>query len=291
MKPLVAISFYDRRPVDALIALLDSLDRFPAGAAHERVLCVNATGAQVLSDAITSRFDGVLERPNVGMNIGAWDAAWRAWRGRPAYLFLQDECFAVREHWLSEFLAPFGQPGVGMVGEAFNTSWDQPWDALRAGPGCDVLPEHHVDGAPGNRVDVYLHHMRRYGIDPGVVGRHLRSLVWALPGAVMESIGGFPQGTNYGECIAAEIGVSRAVESLGLTLGQVGATPFHAFRHREWSQDRPGGPFTHKPLLLRELQRLRGDLAELQARIDDPSWRDLRRGLLTRLRRSGPWRT
>lgn len=285
MKPLIAISFYDRRPVEPLVDMLDSLDRYPSGETYDRVICVNSTGAQSLPETITSRVDGVLERSNAGMNIGAWDAAWRHWRGRPAYLFLQDECFAVRAGWMDDVLAALEQPGVGMVGEAFNTQWDQPWDALREGPGRDSLPEHLIDGVPGNRVDVYLHHMHRYGIDPGPGGRHLRSLVWAFQGAVLEAIDGFAQGTNYGECIAAEIGASRAVEALGLTLRQVGTTPFHAFRHREWNQDRPGGPFTHKPVLLRDLQRLRGDLAVLQAQLEHPSWRDLGRGILAKLRR------
>lgn len=247
MKPLVAISFYDRRDPRDLERLLDTLDRYDAGAGHERVVAVNSAGGEPLPARIRERVHGVLERENTGMNIGAWDGAWRHWRGRPAYLFLQDECRARRDGWLSGFLDALADPAVGMVGESLNPSWDKPWELLRDGPGKAELREHLLDGQPANRVDVYLHHMRRYGIDPGMGGRHLRSLAWALRGDTLEALGGFPQGANYGECIAAEIGVSRAVEALGLQLREVGPEPFHAISHVEWRQASPGGPYRHHP--------------------------------------------
>ncbi|HCH0556592.1 TPA: hypothetical protein NKO30_006724 [Pseudomonas aeruginosa] len=286
MKPLVVISFYDRRSPARLEALLDSLDSFQTGVDHERVICVNATGGPSLPEGVRRRVHGVFERPNAGMNIGAWDAAWRHWPGRPAYLFLQDECFAVREGWMELVLQALQVPGVGLVGESLNPAWDRPWDALREGPGKSELPEHFIDGRPDNRVDVYLHHMRRYGIDPGDGGRHLRSLVWALRGQVLEAIGGFPQGANYGECIAAEIGVSRAVIARGLTLQTLGPAPFHAFRHFEWSQEKPGGPFTQKSLG-QELSRLRQENSELRARLNAPTLSDLWRALTKRGRDNG----
>ena len=283
MKPLVVISHYDRRSAEPLTGLLDSLDRFTAGVGHERVISVNATGAPALPASLRQRVHGVLERPNAGMNIGAWDAAWRHWPGRPAYLFLQDECFAVRDGWMALVMQALEAPGTGLVGESLNPAWDKPWDRLREGPGKAELPEHFIDGCPANRVDVYLHHMRRYGIDPGEGGRHLRSLVWALRGPVLEAIGGFPQGANYGECIAAEIGVSRAVASRGLALATLGPAPFHAFRHLEWSQG-PGGPYTQiSPGL--ELSRLQEENAQLRMRLDNPTLSDLWRALWRRGRK------
>lgn len=266
MNILIAISWYDRRPLEPLLALLDSLDRHPAGARCERVLCVNTTGSQRVPAAVAARLHGVLERPNVGMNIGAWDAAWRHWPGRDAYLFLQDECYAVRDDWLALVQRCLADRDTGLCGEALNPAWDKPWEQLRNGPGRDVLPEHFIDGEPANRVDVYLQRMRAHGIDPGFGGRHLRSLVWALRGDVLSAIDGFISGANYGECIAAEIGTSRAVAALGLELREFGPAPFHAFRHREWNQDRPGGPFTHKPVLLNEIVRLREEVSELRRR-------------------------
>lgn len=283
MKPLVVISFYDRRPIEPLLQLLDSLDRHDAGVAYERVICVNETGSQPLPVEVTSRVDGVLARVNLGMNIGAWDAAWRQWPHHPAYLFLQDECYAVRDGWLAGALAAVADPSVGLAGESMNTAWDKCWDDLRAGPGQSALPEHFIDGEAANRVDVYLHHIRRYGIDPGAGGRHLRSLAWVARNDVLEQIGGFPVGANYGECIAAEIATSRAVEAKGFKLGQIGPAPFHTFRHIEWNQDQPGGTFTHKPVMHRELQRLKKEVSALQRRVDLPTFGELGKGLLARL--------
>ncbi len=268
MNPLVVISFYDRRPVDPLIHLLDSLDEHAGGLPFDRAICVNATNGNGLPDAISSRVDHVMYRENTGMNIGAWDAAWKHHRGHDAYLFLQDECFAVRDGWLLRAVDLLRQSATGMVGESFNPSWDKPWDQLRAGPGRDSLPEHLIDGEHSNRVDVYLHHIRRRGIEPGPTARHLRSLTWGVCEEVLDLIGGFPLGRNYGECIAAEIGVSRAIESHTRTLGLLGPVPFHFFRHAEWSQDHPGAPFTHKPVLLNEVVKLRAEVAGLRRRIE-----------------------
>lgn len=281
MKPLVVVSHYDRRSIAPLEGLLDSLDHHPAGVDHERVICVNTTGAPALPDYLKRRVHGVLERNNSGMNIGAWDAAWRHWRGRPAYLFLQDECFAVRDGWMAQVLQALQVPGVGLVGESPNPGWDKPWDVLRDGPGKAALPEHFINGEPANRVDVYLHHIRRYGIDPGEGGRHLRSLAWALRGPVLEQIGGFPLGANYGECIAAEIGVSRSVVAHGMGLGMVGPAPFHVFRHHEWNQDTPGGAYSQKSPGL-EIARLREENAALRARLENPTLADLWRALRRR---------
>lgn len=107
------------------------------------------------------------------------------------------------------------------------------------------MPEHTLDGQPANRIDVYVDLMRRHGIDPGPVGLHLRSLAWFANGDVLAQIGGFPEGTNYGECIASEIAVSRKVISRGYALAQVANTPFRFFRHREWKETFPGGPFPY----------------------------------------------
>lgn len=287
MRPLLAVSFYDRRPIEPLLDFLDSLDRHPAGAAYERMLCINATGAPPVPTVVRDRFDDVFERPNAGMNIGAWDAAWRRWPGRDAYVFVQDECYVVRDGWLPSALGAVTAHGIGMAGESLNAAWNRPWSELRTTVGENVLPEHFIDGQPANRVDVYLHHMRRYGIEPGDSGRHLRSLVWVLRGEVLERIGGFPSGANYGECIAAEIGVSRAVESLGLELRELGPLPFHVFRHREWNQDRPGGPFSHKPVMQQELKRLREEVAVLRQRVEQPRFGDVMRMWMRRLRQSG----
>lgn len=265
--PLVVISHYDRRPVEPLIELIDSMRQHDAGAAHHCVVMTNRTHASTLPACVTSRIDAHAHRHNLGMNIGAWDAAWRRWDGRPAYLFLQDDCFITRDGWLRAMLDRLADPGIGLVGESMNVAWAKPWPALREAQGRDVLPEHTLDGQPANRVDVYLAEMQRHGIDPGPTGRHLRSLVWGVRGDVMSRLDGFPQGSDYGTCIAAEIGTSRAVESLGLQLAEVGPSPFHYIRHRDWNQDAPGGAWTHRPVHLVERERLRQRVATLEERI------------------------
>ena len=265
--PLVVISYYDRRPIEPLVELIDSMRRHDAGAGHQCVVMTNMTHASALPASVTSRVDAHASRPNFGMNIGAWDAAWRRWSGRPAYLFLQDDCFIAREGWLRAVLDRLQEPGVGLVGESINQAWAKPWPVLREAQGRDVLPEHTLDGQPANRVDVYLAEMRRHGIDPGPTGRHLRSLVWGVRGDVMDRLGGFPQGSDYGTCIAAEIGTSRAVEALGLRLEEIGPAPFHYIRHGDWNQDVPGGAWTHRPVHLVERERLKQRVAMLEERL------------------------
>lgn len=266
MKPMVVVSFYDRRSLVPLQELLQSLSKCEAGCEYELLLVVNSTGDMRLPEHLVALSDNVIYRPNVGMNIGAWHGGWEAFSGRPFYLFLQDECFAVRDGWLALFAEKL-ERGSGLVGESVNNAWDKSWLELRETVGLDVLPEHVLDGKAANRVDVYLDFMRRHCIDPGPNGRHLRSLVWAIKGSLLARMGGFPQGANYGECIAAEIGVSRHVESLGETVDQLDYLPFHAIRHREWNQDAPGGRWSHKPIWLTENMRLKEQVEELQARV------------------------
>lgn len=275
MKTAVIISFYDRRPIEPLVKLLDSLDKHAPGGPYERFLSVNSTGAQELPRSVVKRVAEVLMRPNIGMNIGAWDAGWRHWSGFDSYLFLQDECYAIREQWLQHYQQALADPSTGLVGESLNEAWDRPWRELRETVGQAQMPEHFLDGRAANRVDVYLHFLRRAEIDPGATGRHLRSLVWASRADVLTCIGGFPLGANYGECIAAEIGVSRAVESCGLRLRTVGPGPFWVFRHLEWNQDVAGGRFTHKPQVLRELSMLRERVRLLEQTQANPYWTDI----------------
>ncbi|MEO7938319.1 MAG: hypothetical protein ABIR55_06820, partial [Burkholderiaceae bacterium] len=180
---------------------------------------------------------------------------------------VQDDCLVARDGWLKAALDALADPDTGLVGESLNTGWAKPWPVLREAQGRDTLPEHTLDGKPANRVDVYLTAMQRYGIEPGDTGRHLRSLVWGVRGEVLEQLNGFPIGSDYGTCIAAEIGTSRAVEALGLGLQEIGPTPFHYIRHRDWNQDAAGGVWTHRPVQLVERDRLRQTIASLEQRL------------------------
>lgn len=240
---LVVVSWYDQRSIEPLHELLASVDAHAAGCPFDLALVVNrgAGDAPPLPDRAGLR---VLERENRGMNIGAWDHGWRSLPGYDGYLFLQDECSIVRDGWLAAFAASAGRD-LALIGESLNTAWARPWHVLHATVGTTPLREHSLRGQPANRVDIYKDFMHRAGIDPGGDGAHLRSLVWFATRATLERIGGFPQGADFGECIGAEIGVSRQVIALGGRIGQVAAEPFHYIRHREWRQWVPDGPFHH----------------------------------------------
>lgn len=240
---LVIVSYYDRRPIEPLHRLFASFGRHPAGLPFDLALVVNRTGDHPL-DLPAHPHARVLTRANHGMNIGAWDHGWRELPGYDGYLFLQDECYVVRDDWLAAF-AGAATHGTGLVGESENAGWARPWDELRDTHAQANLPEHLLDGNAANRIDVYRDFMRRHGIDPGADGRHLRSLVWYMPAPVLKRIDGFPIGGNFGECIGAEIGVCRKVVAAGLSIAQVAPLPFHFIRHFEWNQDHPGGPYVH----------------------------------------------
>lgn len=241
----VVISFYDRRSSDKLEALLSSMSRFDAGAPFACQIVVNRTSDQELAIPSYPFPIAIAYRENVGMNIGAWDHGWRANSDSQHYLFLQDECLVVRENWGAAFLERCADPGVGLVGEAFNPAWEHSWDRLRALHRGSTLPDHFIDGRPAGRIEAYLDAMQRWGVDPGATGAHLRSLAWAASRETLSLIGGFPVGANYGECIAAEIAVSRKCAAHNRRLVQVREAPFYFIQHREWTQESPGAAFYH----------------------------------------------
>lgn len=246
-RALVAISFYDRRCMDHLQDLLRQLDTTPAGDGFDLAVIVNAT-SDARPTITLPRPASVIYRHNTGMNIGAWNAALQFLPGYDAYVFLQDECYLRRPNWLRAVLGALAHPEVGLVGESLNPAWDKPWEQLATLHAGARLPDHFIDGAPAERVRAYQHALAGWKIEPGPTGRHLRSLTWAISGETARRIGGFPVGANYGECIAAEIGVSRQIESLGLRLAQVAPEPFHAIGHIEWNRDDPYAPHSHRPL-------------------------------------------
>lgn len=244
---LLVVSYYDRRPIEPLWRLFQSIRSFDAGRPIDVCVVINRTGNHELAIPKDASIIGIVERENLGMNIGAWDAGWRRFRQYKSYIFLQDECYPIRDGWANSLISVTEQSQVGLVGESINLSWNKDWDVLREIQSKTVMPEHCVNGQPANRVDAYLDFFKRNGIPKGVSGRHLRALVWAIRRSVLEEIGGFPIGSNYGECIAAEIGTSKKIEALNLEVRQIGDQPFSFVRHQEWNQDRPGGPFVHSP--------------------------------------------
>ena len=256
----VVISFYDRRPQVHLNRLLDRMSHFNAGSPYDVLIVVNSTGELRIEPQLQGQVS-VIYRENTGMNIGAWNAGWLDDKTYEQYVFLQDECFPIRENWLRWLTDPLKDPGIGLVGESFNPAWNANWLTLSKAHLGSELPDHFIGRRPAPRVEVYLNAMKTWGIDPGETGKHLRSLVWSMRRETLEQLGGFPIGGNYGECIAAEIGVSRLVESKGLRLEQAGPRPFHAIAHFEWHSDTPHVPPSHKQRSAYEINpRTRADM-------------------------------
>lgn len=237
---LVVVSFYEPRPLEPLADLLRSLRRFDAGLAWDLAIVVNRIGTGPLKLPREAGSATVLERPNEGMNIGAWDHGWRSLAGYSGYLFLQDECSARADGWLHAFVEAGAREGVGLVGESWNAGWDRPWETMREAVADHALKEHVVAGQPANRVDVYRSFMAARGVPEGAKAGHMRSLAWYLRRSTLERMGGFLHGADYGECIAAEIAATKQVEQLGLRAVQVGDQPFARFRHVEWREVAPG---------------------------------------------------
>jgi hypothetical protein len=239
----VVVSHYNERPTDRLVALLDDMSRLPAGWPCSTLVVVNRARPRALVLPERHRAVRVIYRENTGYNIGAWDAGWRERPAFGAYLFLQEECRVVQPGWAAAFVASLGTPGVGLVGESLAEGWDAPWDRLAESLRGLTLPDHRVDGKPAERVDCYRHHLRSWLIPEGESGEHLQSLVLFAPRVVLEAIGGFPVGRNYGEAIAAEIAISKAVQALGLRLREVGPGPFTFIEHPQWAHRKFGrGP-------------------------------------------------
>lgn len=261
---LVVISYYDRRPIDPLNNLLESMCEYDAGAEYSICVVVNRTTNKELKLSFKEKPLSILYRNNTGMNIGAWDHAWRSKQEFDSFLFLQDECYITKNNWLSEFKYKASQQSVGLVGESLNKNWDRSWKDLKKIQKDVRLREHELNGVNINRVDLYLQFLTDQNIQAGTTGRHLRSLIWFANKDVLDKIDGFPVGNNYGECIAAEIGVSKKVEAVGLQIAQVRDNPFYFIRHLEWNQNSPGSEFTHK---------LNSDSAQLTSKheVNDPS--------------------
>lgn len=142
---LVVVSFFEPRSSAHLQRLLSDLLEKPAGTDFDILVVVNRTSSEALQFS-TPLGDvvKVLERPNEGMNIGAWDHAWRSSPNYEGYLFLQDECELKCENWLSPFVTVSDKPGIGLVGESWNAGWERPWDIMRSVVEGQTMHEHTI---------------------------------------------------------------------------------------------------------------------------------------------------
>ncbi|MEM7327821.1 MAG: hypothetical protein AAF437_03715 [Pseudomonadota bacterium] len=261
---LVIISFYDRREAQNLERLLEGLRTIPAGQPFDTLVVVNSTGDTRIDEVVGDQAK-VIYRENTGMNIGAWDHGWRTHSNYKSYVFLQDECSVSSPNWLVHIQKALGYSEIGLLGESINAAWDRSWETLEIAHKGAQLPDHFIEGKKADRLPAYLHAFKTWGIDRGRDGRHIRSLIWAMRSETLRRIDGFPIGRNYGECIAAEIAVSKAVESLGLKVAQIAAQEFFCFRHWEWNSNYAGHPALHKARPSRQMVGLKRQELDTEA--------------------------
>ncbi len=238
----VVVSYYDQRSFEPLVSLLRSLKKYPAGLEYGLYLTINGRSESLPRDILDS-FDGVFEQENAGYNLGAWQNAWQKIEAQ-YFLFLQDDCFIRRRYWLKAFDDRYqclAQPAL--LGEYLNPNWDSSWQSLL----------NHKNPETQKRAENYLETLAEIDVPPGDTARHLTAVVQYLSRAALQAVGGYRSFDNYQQAIAAEIAISRQIESLGGQLCQVHGVAHRFVGHPQWrSKDFKGrlrryfGPTIHK---------------------------------------------
>lgn len=225
---VVVVSHYNAWPTDQLVKLLDQIQAIPSGHPFSVQVVVNKAEDKPLELPDRHGEVAVSYRENTGYNIGAWEDGWRQEPRADYYLFLQEECVIVGPDWLKAFIQAADRPKVGAVGEIYgfyNTTWDDVHEAtLLFNDDPEMLH--------------YRSFLTKQGIKFGEMADHLKSLVLCLRREVLEAIGGFRVGITKHEAIAAEIGISKSVQSLGLKIHQIGYRPFRYIHHPQWEKER-----------------------------------------------------
>jgi hypothetical protein len=233
MKPKVGIviSHYEKRDKSVLKNLLSQFQQMK----ENLVVVINRDNVSKESSYYA---DGtiIVERPNLGMNIGGWSSAIKYCRKFDYVIFMQDECEIVDFAFLEHYSNLLNNDQIGMVGESINPKWVYSWEVLKLMSINYQLPSNTEKSI--TRIDLYHKCFDNWGIKHGNSGHHLRALVWGFKNDVLQkNIEQFPLGMSKEECIAAEIGVSKLVEQYGLRVIQSNERPFCFIRHKEWRQD------------------------------------------------------
>lgn len=228
---LIVISHYAKRDDYFLKKLLLEISQVT----RKILVVINSDFVNCVSEEFYLGYPALV-RPNLGMNIGGWDAAFHRYSNYEHYIFLQDECSLLRYDFLEVYKRKLSDPNVGMVGESINFKWDRSWRDMFLSP-LNYSTEIVLGSRKISRVENYLNTLHAWKIDPGFGGRHLRALVWGIKGETLFRIKGFPIGETKEQCIASEIAVSKKIEQLGLRVDQISETPFTYFKHDEWRSD------------------------------------------------------
>ena len=230
---LLVISHYNSRPKNLLKKLIKSTENLKI----DRLIVINDDLVENNNFKKESTNLFFLNRPNIGMNIGGWNDAFFTLSDYEFYVFIQDECVILNDNFVHFYRDLLNEKDIGMIGESMNPKWSERWEKLLNSPLNSIDNEHLENGLPVPRVAFYLSMLKKWKINPSNNASHLRSLIWGFKNNVLQQINGFPVGSNKGECIAAEIGVSKKIEAIGLQIQQVKKNPFSFIYHTEWRKD------------------------------------------------------
>ena len=230
-KTLITISHYHKRNKNHLNNLVSSLKSYRS----DLYIIINNENTDTEKKSTFKKIDTLI-RPNIGMNIGSWNASYLNKPNFDFYIFLQDECVILNHDFVKKYIFELSKDNVGMTGESINFKWNKKWENI-ASSELNYLVGYDRLKRPIYRVQYYLSLMKKWGIEYGDNGLHLRSLIWGFRREILEKISPFPIGKTKEECIASEIAVSKKVEQLGLKVTQIDKNPFNNISHVEWNLD------------------------------------------------------
>jgi len=173
-----------------------------------------------------------LTRKNIGMNIGAWDAGYKYFDNYENYFFFQDECFIKNYSFFEHYLYFLSQKNAGIIGDSMNTKWSETWEKMFSSP---LNYSININKQKIDRVSYYKKQIEDWDIPISETPIHLRSLNIALKKKILDKINGFNIGFFREQCVAAEIAISKKIESLNLQIAQSHQKPFYFIGHEEWN--------------------------------------------------------
>jgi len=234
----VVVCYWTGHKPDDLHRLLGQMMKLDAGSPFDVVVVTN--GGDIRPLTLPPRFaplrPRLIDRENVGYNLGAWEQGWRESEGYEYYLFLQDECFLKRPGWVGDFEFRMDRdPGVGLLGERF--MWERmSWGYIREATDRDLGDSVLSPDEPGHPVQVVQDLLNRHGLPVTETGEHLLALVHFTSRKILEEIGGYPiVGRSYREAVACEVGISRLIQSRGYRISLIKDTRFTLIGHRQWT--------------------------------------------------------
>lgn len=233
----VVVSYWVGSPTNKLFSLLSQMLKKEAGCEFGLVIVCNGGDQKPL--ILPAKFQKlnpvVLNRENIGYNIGAWNFGWQSVKSDYIYfMFLQDECFLKKKNWLSNYEYRFSNDDkVGLLGEVI--MWDRmTWHYIRQATDRDLGVDWYDKSQP-HPIEFYQTYLSENNIPKGDLGSHLQSIILFTSSKIMTDIGGFPIGAAYHEAVACEIGISKLIESKGYRISKVNDYPFKLIGHSQWS--------------------------------------------------------